>query len=89
MPEREPHVPAKLAFDLLDRTERLTRVWALVIAILDDQVACGRAADMIDFLVQRRQCQLTVVRRCVESHGPPPGGFGQIRLGSAVLEADL
>jgi hypothetical protein len=51
VPEREPHVPAQLAFDLLDRMERLTRVWALVVAILDDQVTCGRAADVIDFLV--------------------------------------
>jgi hypothetical protein len=25
---------------------------------------------MIDLLVQRRQGQLTVVRRCVNSHGP-------------------
>src|ERR1039457_1337946 len=39
MPEREPHVPAQLLFDLLDRMERLPRVWALVIAVLDDQVA--------------------------------------------------
>ncbi len=41
MPEREPHVPAQLAFDLLDRVERLTRVRALVIAVLDDQAAAG------------------------------------------------
>ncbi len=31
-------------------------------------------------LIQRRQGQLAVVRRCVESHGPPPGGCGQISL---------
>src|SRR5260370_835051 len=41
MPEREPQVPAQLAFDLLDRVERLTRVRALVIAVLDDQAAGG------------------------------------------------
>jgi hypothetical protein len=41
MPEREPHVPAKLLFDLLDRMECLPRVWALVVAVLDDQVAGG------------------------------------------------
>jgi hypothetical protein len=34
MPEREPHVPAQLSFDLLDRAEGLARVWALVIAVL-------------------------------------------------------
>jgi hypothetical protein len=41
MPVREPHVPVKLAFDLLDRVEGLPRVWALVIAVLDDQAAGG------------------------------------------------
>jgi hypothetical protein len=41
MPVREPHVPAKPAFDLLDRVEGLPRVWALVIAVLDDQAAGG------------------------------------------------
>jgi hypothetical protein len=72
MPEREPHVPAELAFGLLDRVERLTRVPALVIAVLDDQVAGGRAADVIDVLVERRQGQLTVVRHRVAGHEPPP-----------------
>src|ERR1019366_1883709 len=58
MPEREPHVPPELLFDLLDRIERLPRVRALVIAELDDQATGGRTADVIDFLVQRRQGQL-------------------------------
>jgi hypothetical protein len=80
MPEREPHVPAELLFDLLDRMKRLPRVRALVIAVLDDQAAGGRAADVIGFLVQRRQGQLAVVRHRVASHEPPPGGCGQIRL---------
>ena len=69
MPEREPHVPAKLTFDLLDRVEGLPRVRALVIAVLDDQAAGGRAADMIDLLIQRRQGQLAVLRRRVTGHG--------------------
>jgi hypothetical protein len=55
MPEREPHVPGELPFDLLDRVERLPRVRALVIAVLEDQTAGGRTADVIDFLIQRRQ----------------------------------
>jgi hypothetical protein len=55
VPEREPHVPAELAFDLLDRVERLPRVRALVVAVLEDQAAGGRAADVIGFLVQWRQ----------------------------------
>jgi hypothetical protein len=55
-------------------------LWALVIAVLDDQVAGGRAANVIDYLVQRRQGQLAVVRHRVENRGPPPGGCGQITL---------
>jgi hypothetical protein len=74
-------VPGELLFDLLDRVERLPRVRALVIAVLDDQVAGGRAADVIGFLVRRRQGQPAVVRTCVDGHGSqPPGGYGQIRL---------
>ena len=77
----------ELLFDSLDRVERLPRVGALVIAVLDDQVAGRRAADVIDVLIQRCQGQLAVVRRCVESHGPPPGGGGQLGW-SGSLEAD-
>jgi len=84
MPEREPHVPAELAFDLLDRVERLPRVRALIIAVLDNQAAGGRAANMIDLLIQRRQGQLAVLRRCVDSHRTPPSACGQIGLGPAV-----
>ena len=32
------------------------------IAVLDDQAAGGRAADVIDLLIQRRQGELAVVR---------------------------
>ena len=69
MPEREPDVPAELALDQLDRVERLPRVRALVITVLEDQAAGGCAANMIGFLVQRRQGQLATVRRCVDCHG--------------------
>src|SRR5439155_1004635 len=65
MPECEPHVPAELLLDTLDRVERLPRVRALVVAVLDDQMAGGRAADVIDFLVQWRQGQPAVIRHCV------------------------
>jgi hypothetical protein len=41
MPEREPDGPAELAFDLLDRVERLPGALALAIAVLDDQAAGG------------------------------------------------
>jgi hypothetical protein len=81
MAEREAHIPAELLFDQLDRTEGLPRVRALVIAVLEDHTAGGRATDVIDFLVQRRQGGLAVVRACVGGHGAqPPVGMGPIRL---------
>src|SRR6516164_9691823 len=55
VPEREPQVPAELVFGLLDRAVRLPGVRALVIAVLQDQAARGRAADMVDLLIQRGQ----------------------------------
>jgi hypothetical protein len=76
VPVREPQVPAQLLAGLLDRVERLPRVRALVIAVLEDQAAGGRAADVIGVLVQRRQGQLAVARDRVEGHGPPPGAAG-------------
>src|SRR5258707_9726289 len=82
-PDRDPRVPAELLADQLDSVERLPRVRALVVAVLDDQRACGRTADVIDFLVQRRQGQLAVVRYRVEGHEPPPGaagGFGWLAV---------
>jgi hypothetical protein len=75
VPEREPHVPAQAPPGLLDRVERLPRVWALVIAVLDDQAAGGRTPDVIDFLIQRRQRQLAVVRHRAAGHG----GFRWLR----------
>src|SRR5690242_21615119 len=67
MAEREPHVPAELLFDSLDGMKGLPRVRALVVAVLNNQAAGGRAADVIDLLIQRRQGQLAVVRRSVAS----------------------
>jgi hypothetical protein len=72
VPEREPQVPAELLVDQLDRVERLPRVRALVVAVLDDQRAGRRAADVIHFVVQR-QGQLAVIRYRFEAHKPPPG----------------
>jgi len=65
MPEGEPHVPVELLSDLLDRMERLPRVLALVVAILDDQGPGTRTTDVIDFLIQRLRAQLAVVRHRV------------------------
>jgi hypothetical protein len=81
MAEREPHNLAELLFDQLDRTEGLPRVRALVIAVLEDHMAGGRTADVIDFLIQRRRGRLAVVRSCVGGHGSqPPVGMVQIWL---------
>src|SRR6516225_6628114 len=68
VPEREPQVPAELVSGLLDRAGRLPGVRALVVAVLEDQVAGGRAADMVDVLLQRRPGQLPVARRGVDGH---------------------
>src|SRR5262249_35539542 len=85
MPEREPHVPAELLFDLLDRVEGLPRVRALVVAVLEDQAAGGRAADGGDVLVQRRPGQLGVIRHRVAGHGRSLlRGVGYARLSSST-----
>ena len=57
MPEREPHLPAELLSDVLDRVERLPRIRALVIAYSRISGRAGECADVIDLLVQRRQGQ--------------------------------
>src|SRR5579862_2761043 len=59
--------------------ERLPRVRALVVAVLEDQAADGRAADVIDLVVQRRHGHLVIVRHFTEGHGPPPGAAGGSR----------
>ena len=84
VPEREPQVPAELVFGLLDRAERLPGVRALVVAVLEDQVAGGRAADMVDVLLQRRQGQLPVARVALMVTGPSAGGCGRIGLARRV-----
>jgi len=87
MPEGEPHVSAEVLFDLLDRVEGLPRVGALVVAVLEDQVAGGRAANVIGVLLQRRQAPLEAGRYFIEGHGRlrvAAGGFGWL----GGLEAD-
>jgi hypothetical protein len=53
IPEREPYCVAQLFLHEFDRPERLPRVRALVVAVLQDHPAPGRAADVIDRLVHR------------------------------------
>jgi len=48
------HLPKKL-IDLLDRMERLPRVRALVVAVLEDHMRVARPADVVDRLVERRE----------------------------------
>ena len=55
MPEREPDVPAQFGLHPFDGPERLPRVWAFVVAVLNDQGARRRAPDVVDRLVQRLQ----------------------------------
>jgi hypothetical protein len=51
VPEREPDAAAQLFFDALDLAERLARVRAFVVAVLDDQAPVASAPDVVDRLV--------------------------------------
>ena len=55
MPEGEADTFAQLPLDPLDLPKRLLLVRAFVIAVLDDETTGRRAADVIDFLVERVQ----------------------------------
>jgi hypothetical protein len=68
MPERKPDTPSQLLLDALDRSERLARVRALVIAVLDNQMTFGRAADMINRLVHRLYGRLLYLRHRIARH---------------------
>ena len=53
MPEGEADTPAELSLDAFDLPERAPRVRAFVVAVLEDDTADCRTADVIDFLVKR------------------------------------
>jgi hypothetical protein len=53
MAEGEADAAVPFALDPLDRTERLARVRALVVAILEDQRRVGPAAYVINAFVER------------------------------------
>jgi hypothetical protein len=53
----------------LDLPERLTRVRAFVIAVLQDEIPGGRAADVINRLVDRLQGRLLILPCHVSRHG--------------------
>ena len=68
-------------FDLLDRVERLPRVGALVVAVLEDLRPGGRAADVTGFIVHRRQGQ----REHLVPGRLPPAVVTVDRSGTAVV----
>jgi hypothetical protein len=53
VPERKADPGAELPLDALDRAVRPARVRTLVVAVLDDQRCCRRAANVIQCLFQR------------------------------------
>src|SRR3954454_17183762 len=57
VPEGEPDVELRL--DALDRPERLARIRALMVAVLEDQPRARGAADVIDRLLDRLDWHLT------------------------------
>jgi hypothetical protein len=66
--EREADAAARLLLDLLDRAERLPRVGAFVVAVLEDDRAACRAADVVEVGVygvdaRRELLSAYVVRR--------------------------
>jgi hypothetical protein len=53
MPEGEPNTFAELAPDTFDLPERLPRVRAFVVAVLEDDMSGSRTADVIDLFIKR------------------------------------
>jgi len=48
LPEGEADIGARFLLDALDRSKRLPREGAFVVAVLEDQTSRRRAADMVD-----------------------------------------
>jgi hypothetical protein len=65
----EPDTAAQFLLDAFDRPERLSRIRALVVAVLEDQPPRGRAADVVNRLVDRLQGRLVVLPYHVSRHG--------------------
>jgi hypothetical protein len=55
--EREADPAVQLSLDALDLSKRSARVRALVVAVLEDEPPGGRAADVIDLVVERLEAQ--------------------------------
>jgi hypothetical protein len=64
----EPDTAAQFLLDAFDRPERLPRIRALVVAVLEDQPPRGRAADVVNRLVDRLQGRLVVLPYHIPRH---------------------
>jgi hypothetical protein len=83
VPEGEADAIAQSCLDALDFSERFARVRAFVVAVLDDEAAGRRAADVIDDVIERFHGDLWLVPR---SAGPDPHlGPGPTRCSSDRL----
>ena len=60
VPEGETNAPAQFLLDVFDRPKRLPRVWALVVAVLENETSGRRPAGVVDLLVQWRQTRRDV-----------------------------
>ena len=72
MPEGEADTRAELSLDAFDFSERSPRVRAFVVAVLEDDTADCRTADVIDFLVKRLAARTS---RPKLRNLPPPSSF--------------
>jgi len=72
IPEGEPDAPAQFFLKTFDFPVRVPGIRAFVIAVLQDEAAGCRAADMINVVVQRRQARSAPVRHRTVRHGFRP-----------------
>jgi hypothetical protein len=63
VPERETHSTVHLLLDALDLANRLPRIGAFVVAVLENETTGRRAADMIDSVVERFHGRLVLSPR--------------------------
>jgi hypothetical protein len=71
VPEREADTDAHFLLDPLDRSKRLAREGAFVVAVLEDQTTFRRAADMVDRRVEWLDGGPPLVRNRVACHQSP------------------
>ena len=71
VPEGEANAIGELSFNPLDRAERLPRVGAFVVAVLDDETSGGWAANVIDLLVERLHGRLAFLWHRVSASQKP------------------